>query len=171
MNPSHLWKFMLLTVTLWLAFAVASPAQCSASCAAPVSCGSGGTCTVTVSLDVTGTKTVVTPDTVCVNSATAINDIQWQTPTGSYATWSVSFDGGSTPLVDPADHPVVYLYSYPPGPTSGAIPSQPINNCYKYTVQYCPQVGPCAKAADPQVVVSCNNGTTDKCNTLPKRHQ
>ncbi len=95
MNLSHLWKFMLLTVTLWLAFAVASPAQqtpdCNDACntTGVTSCGTTSTaCQVTI--DAQGNAS---PAKVCV---VAGNKIEWALATGVTGSCTVMFVSASS---------------------------------------------------------------------------
>jgi len=102
MNGPCLRKLMLPALTLWLAFAITSSAQCPSQPSGPMPactnpnppCKAGATCTVTLSQG-SGNLTAVDNAVVCAELGATI---QWTT-SGSDTSWSIMFDNGSSPLL------------------------------------------------------------------------
>ena len=144
------WKFVLLTVTLWLAFAAASLAQGGTSDCNDV-CNSAGVvaCTTApckIAVDGSGAN----PAKVCVVWG---NSIQWTTTAG---TCAVTFTQSSTAIASASA-------------ACGDLPT-PITHapgCFTYSVSSCPT---CTAKGDPEVVTKCPGTTTD-CGVGPKAHK
>ncbi len=165
MDRYHGLKFMLSVVTLWLAFAVASPAQssCNTDCT-PCDAPGGSGCTITVSQSSTTFEnctsspcTYLNIDPICVGSKTAIT---WKTDVAT-AEFIVDF-GTTTPIKDSTGVALFMFTGSNPG-TGGKVPTHQTAGCYTYHVTYCTTSGNppsgCA-GTDPQVTVACNPGDT-----------
>ncbi len=176
MNRPHVWKFMLSTLTLWLAFAVASLAQvapistCSGtSTCSTVNCGSANApvspCTITIGADTNGNITLfagttnITSTYACVSPNTMI---QWTVASGTPAGFVVEFSPTTNPFGVTTAPIFVGAYTTTT-PQNAAI--QGANTCSEYTVAYCGGGYNCI-IADPKVIVTCQSGST--CKPPPK---
>ena len=163
MNHFHLRKFMLLTVALWLALAVASQAQ---QC---LPCPGGNTTTVTVSGS-SGTTTTVSSDPVCVSGG---GTVTWQFPSNAQdgATITIMFDS-LAPIPQAKQTQTV---TYAAGSLNNSV-SVTINSgaqmgtCYQYTAQYCAGSNPdtCATILDPEVFVPCPTNNCPSTSSKPQ---
>jgi len=187
MNRSQIWKFMLSTLTLWLAFAVASPAQdCVASgnnadtwandCvkggsnynSANVCQLSNNTCSLTVGQSngttavYIGTNTTAS-DPVCIPENTTVNWTAQTTVAVTQAGFIVDFTGtnGSPVANQQGSQAVIAGTSSGSG---GTVSANLTSYCYKYTAVYCGAGQSCAAPADPRIVSNC----TGSCPVLPK---
>lgn len=159
MNCYHGWKFMLLLITLWLAFAVASPAQtCPVACAdLPPCMMDGNTCDVTVNSDGTA-------GSVCVTLSDQVTSIEWVPSSSGPSGCTINFNTangnplGTSTAACGSSYPIV----------SGGAPNS--QHCYGYSITTI--VNPPAGKGDPLVVVQCNNGATN-CATgnAEKKHK
>jgi hypothetical protein len=172
MNRFRLVKFMLLTVALWLGFAVSSPGQ-SSSCIVGNQgdnwnndCTSGpphyqlnsNVCTSPCTLTVGQSGQLATSQPiVCVTTGTTI---AWATTTATQG-FIVQF-GTNTPLeVSSTDATAVTLVTGSASPQGGYVPNSAGTSsgvCYVYAIAYC-SPGQACVVADPKVIVSCPTGS------------
>jgi hypothetical protein len=162
MNSHHSWKFTLSIVTFCLAFVVVGQGQTpiDGSCGpqeCAVNCGSANasTCTITIGNNggITLSNGSTDVSTACVMPGATV---QWQVASGTPADYIVEFAPGSsknpfgmstTPLLTGAQNTPAQG-----GQLQTAVPG----TCWEYSVAYCGGGNNCV-AADPKVVVSCNN--------------
>ncbi len=178
MKHSHLWKFMLLTVTLWLAFAVASPAQspigtCGFTCNyTDINCGSAGKCTINIGNNgtVSLTSSAVNVSTVCVASGTTINwTVSSGTPPYPPAAYIVEFPSGAS--LNPFNIAGTPIFA---GDQNSSAQGAQLSStgapgtCWEYTVAYCGNGNACV-SADPQVVVACSPENPCPHQTKPQK--
>lgn len=193
MNRYHGLKFMLSVVTLWLAFAVASPAQNSscpgnATWASDCATAAGqpmnrcllvnGVCQMQVSETSDAATSTPASSTsnigvVCFSiPAGSSVPIQWQ-PAASNAGFVIQF-GSSSPLLDNNKQTIeAVAAATSDGYKGGNIPSTADNQggtCYEYAVAYCPPNQTCF-TADPRVWVQCTPSGPNTCGNMGKRHK
>ncbi|HUK43391.1 MAG TPA: hypothetical protein VLW48_03000 [Candidatus Bathyarchaeia archaeon] len=173
MKPSRLWKFVLLTLTAWLAFAVASPAQgigCTVADTWANDCGSGSNpinrCTLNADgvcpLQVGESNNMATSlpsgnsntGIVClVSTSSTPAHVQWETPAAN-AGFVIQF-GGSSPLQYNGNQIGVAVGTSNAPTLVYTVPTT--NNCFEYAVAYCPPGQACV-SADPKILVGIGPG-------------